>query len=90
MDGRLEEALEEIQQRNRRVEAQKAWETSFTRRAFIAGTTYLVAALYMHFGLAVENAPLHAFVPTGGYLLSTFSLPVIKEHWISRKFAKNP
>lgn len=90
MDQSLENALNTIQERNKKVEIQKAWETSFTRRAFIAIVTYIVAYFYMSFGLGNEEAYLHAFVPTGGYLLSTFSLPLIKDFWIQRNFGQNP
>jgi len=92
VDQSLEGALTAIQERNKKVEAQKAWETSFTRRAFIAGVTYATAFCYMAFGLgeSANDAFMHAFVPTGGYLLSTFSLPIIKDRWIARKFGQNP
>ncbi len=89
MDQSLE-ALNAIQERNKKVEINKAWETSLTRRAFIAVVTYVIACLYMYFGLGIAEAYLHAFVPTGGYLLSTFSLPLVKDAWIRRKFGQNP
>lgn len=90
MENSLEAALSAIQERNRKVEIQKAWETSFTRRACIACVTYVIASLYMHFGLGIPDAYLHAFVPTGGYLLSTFGLPVIRDVWVRRTFKHNP
>lgn len=86
MENSLEGALSAIQERNKRVEADKAWETSCIRRGFIAVMTYIVATLYMYFGLGNMDAWLHAFVPTGGYLLSTFSLPMIKKAWIQKHF----
>lgn len=73
--------IEEIKARNARVEADKAWETSWVRRAFISGMTYGVAGYYMT-TIGVSDPWLGAFVPTGGYLLSTFSLPAIKSFWI--------
>lgn len=85
----LERALQEIKERNARVELQKAWEGSLTRRAFIATVTYLVAYLYMRYGLNVAAPHLDALVPTGGYLLSTFSLPVIRIWW-GEKIYKKP
>ena len=74
-------SIEDIKERNARVEADKAWETSKTRRVFIAVTTYVIAAYYMRM-LGVEAYYLHAFVPTGGYLLSTLSLPFLKRVWL--------
>lgn len=76
--------LDSIKSRNARVEADKAWETSWTRRLSVAGATYLIAFLYMNFGLKVQPAALHAAVPTGGYLLSTLSLSGMKKLWIGR------
>ncbi len=82
----LQDALQAIQERNERVEKQKAWETSFTRRFFIALVTYATAYTYMRHGLGDMKAHLAAFVPTGGYLLSTFSLPIIREYWMKNCF----
>lgn len=84
----LQQALAEIQERNARVEMQKAWEGSFIRRFFIAAVTYTIAYLYMRYGLEVARPHLDAFVPTGGYLLSTFSLPIIRELWMSKCYKK--
>ena len=73
--------LQAIQQRNARVEADKAWETSWVRRLFVASVTYIIAAFYIDYA-GLGNALLGAFVPTGGYLLSTLSLPFIKKFWV--------
>lgn len=91
MDNSLEGALAAIHERNKKVEAQKGWETSKTRRAFIACVTYATAFIYMDVALAepASDAFMHAFVPTGGYLLSTFSLPLIKDRWIQRFYGQN-
>lgn len=70
-----------IQARNKRVELDKAWETSMTRRSLIALVTYLVATLFMY-RIGVSEPWLNALVPTGGYLLSTLSLPIIKKWWL--------
>lgn len=84
----LQQALQSIQERNQRVEMQKAWETSAVRRTFIAVVTYATAFLYMKHGLGAERAYLDAFVPTGGYLLSTFSLPLIRDWWMANRYKK--
>jgi hypothetical protein len=73
--------LIKIKERNARVAVDKAWETSWARRLFVASVTYGIAALYMDYA-GLGNALLGAFVPTGGYLLSTLSLPFIKKFWI--------
>ncbi len=79
--------LKAIQERNKRVEMDKAWETSWARRGFIAAFTYVIAALYMNYA-GLGNPLLGAFVPTGGYLLSTLSLPFIKNFWIKNIYKK--
>lgn len=79
-------SVEEILVRNARVEMDKAWETSKTRRAIIASVTYLVAVAFMK-KIGVDDYFLSALIPTGGYILSTLSLPIIKTWWI-KKYGK--
>lgn len=79
----MDPELQHIQERNRRVELDKAWETSATRRSLIAGVTYVVAVLFMH-QLGITDPFINALVPTGGYLLSTLSIPVVKSWWVSK------
>ena len=81
--------IREIRERNRRVEIDKAWETSLTRRGFIAGITYLTALLFLW--LNGNAAPLiNALVPAGGYVLSTLSLPWLKQCWTIRISRASP
>ncbi len=84
----LESRLQAIEQRNRRVEAEKAWETSLIRRASIALLTYFTASLFLWL-IGVIFPLLGALVPTGGYLLSTLSLPWVKEHWMRRYYSRD-
>ncbi len=79
--------LESIHLRNEKVEADKAWETSWPRRFFIAALTYIIAAFYTQ-SAGLGNAFLGAFVPTGGYLLSTLSMPFIKKYWLEHIYKK--
>jgi len=76
----LESRLAEIESRNARVENDKAWETSWTRKISILFMTYMILWIYMEM-LGVENWYLHALVPTCGYFLSTLALPVIRNMW---------
>jgi hypothetical protein len=80
----METELIQIQERNKRVELDKAWEVSFTRRAIIAGITYLCAtALLIKIG---NSSPFqNALLPVAGYLLSTLSLSFVKEWWTQTK-----
>jgi hypothetical protein len=73
--------IETLKERNVRVEADKAWETSWTRRIAITLATYIVIGCYL-MSLGVEKAWFHALVPATGYLLSTLSLPFLKRYWV--------
>lgn len=77
---KLEKEIELIKQRNFKVEADKAWEVSWTRQLFIAISTYIIAGIWL---VVIHDVfPwLKAFVPSIGYLLSTLSLPFIKKWW---------
>jgi hypothetical protein len=80
----LEHEINRIKERNARVEGDKAWETSFARRAIITCGTYVFAALFL---LAIDapNPFLAALVPTAGFLLSTLTLPFLKGRWLRKR-----
>lgn len=76
----LENRIIKLEERNKLVENDKAWETSITRRSVLMGSTYLVLGLYM-FAVNIERPWINAIVPTFGFMLSTLSLPVFKKIW---------
>lgn len=77
-------SIEEILKRNSRVELDKAWEVSKTRRVMIMVITYIAACIFLK--LTGNNSPfVNALVPVGGYLFSTLSLPFVKNWWILNK-----
>lgn len=73
--------IEEIKERNRRVEKDKAWETSITRKVLVAILTYIVVILFFFFA-KLPKPFLNAIVPTIGFLLSTFSVSFVKKVWL--------
>ena len=75
--------IEKIKQRNSKIEIDKAWETSYTRKIIIAVLTYLVLVLFFIYA-NVTNPFLNAIVPTIGFILSTLSLTYFKKIWIVR------
>ncbi|MCB9982815.1 MAG: hypothetical protein H6861_03940 [Rhodospirillales bacterium] len=79
--------IETIKERNARVEAEKAWETSWTRRILIALITYIVIGAYLTY-LEIERAWLHAFVPATAYILSTLGLHYVKLLWMKSIYKK--
>lgn len=77
----LEKEIEKIKERNRRVETEKSWETSWTRRFIIAIFTYIVIAVFFIF--AGTSDPLrNAIVPSVAFILSTLSGPFVKKLWL--------
>ena len=81
---RFERALKDIDARNKRVEADKAWEVSFMRRATIAATTYIIAVAAL-VSIGSVRPFLDAFIPVIGYVLSVQSLPLLKKWWLKRR-----
>lgn len=76
--------VESLQERNRRVETDKAWETSWTRRVSITLFTYIVAFAWLVL-IKEHQAYLKALVPVVGYILSTLSFPFLKAQWIAKR-----
>jgi len=76
----LEERITRLEERNRKVEKNKAWETSWTRRGLVALFTYLAIALYLKFIVGIDPW-INAIIPTVGFLLSTLTLPSFKKVW---------
>lgn len=79
----LERRVEKIEERNRRVELDKSWETSLLRRLIIMIVTYLLLGMYMTF-LGVNAPWKNAVVPTVGFLLSTLTIQAAKNIWMYR------
>jgi len=80
----LEQKISEILERNSRVEADKAWETSWTRRLVLMLSTYIVLGTYMY-AVEISRPWINAIVPTFGFMLSTLTLPFFKKIWIKNK-----
>ena len=75
----LEERVIEITERNKRVELDKKWETSLTRKICIAVLTYIVVIIYTSITNKVSNVFLSSLVPVMGFLLSTLSLKWVRK-----------
>ena len=77
----LQKEIEQIQERNHRVETDKAWETSWTRRLCICVLTYIVVILYTFITSKTSNIFLSSLVPVIGFTLSTLSLKFVRRLW---------
>jgi len=80
--------IDQIQKRNKKVEADKAWETSLTRRIIITTLTYLVMVSTMYFVLHSAKPFLDAIIPTLGFILSTLGLGAVKKVWLKHIYKK--
>ena len=77
----LEERIKKIEERNKRVELDKKWETSWTRKICIAVLTYFIVVLYSYIIKQFDNIWLSSFVPVLGFILSTLSIKFIRKIW---------
>jgi len=77
----IEQRLQKIEERNSKVEIDKAWETSFSRRFLLALFTYLAISLYL-FAIDVSSPWINAIVPAIGFLISTLTMPFFKRVWL--------
>ena len=77
----LEKRISKIEERNERVELDKAWETSWTRKLCIMMLTYIVVIIYSYLVQNYDNIFLSSLVPVIGFTLSTLSLKVIRKIW---------
>ncbi len=82
----LQTEIENIKARNKRVEADKAWETSWARKITISILTYLVIVIFFHFA-SLPNPLINSIVPAVAFVLSTLTISVLKKIWL-RKFYK--
>lgn len=80
----LEKEINEIKERNKRVELDKKWETSLTRKICIAILTYIVVIIYSILISKIDNVLLSSLVPVIGFILSTLSLNIIRRIWESK------
>ena len=76
----LEERVAAIEARNKKVEQDKAWEVSWTRRISIAVLTYAVIVAYL-IVINNNNPWINAAVPAVGFMLSTMAMSWVKAVW---------
>lgn len=80
----IKKDIEEIKQRNIRVEKDKAWETSLARKILVAILTYIVIVLFFFFA-DLPKPFINAIVLTIGFMLSTLSISFFKNILIKMK-----
>jgi len=80
----LEARIERIEGRNIKVETDKAWEISWTRRLLIAIFTYFAISIYLA-AINISRPWINAIVPTLGFMISTLTMPFFKKLWINAR-----
>jgi len=77
----LQEEIEKLKERNRKVEADKGWETSWSRKLIIFTLTYIAITIYF-FAARLPEPFLNSLVPAAAFVISTMSLPFFKNIWM--------
>ena len=80
----LQKEIDQIKTRNSRVELDKAWEVSWTRRILILVLIYIVIVLFFVFS-KLPHPFINAIGPTRGFMLSTMSVPLVKKWWMRKR-----
>ena len=83
MVNQLEKDVKEIKARNQRVEADKAWETSWTRKIVVSVLTYIVIVVFFYFA-GLPKPFINAIVPAIAFVLSTLTVPLFKKWWLKK------
>ncbi len=81
----LQKEIEKIKEGNKKVELDKAWETSWTRRFCIMILTYIVVVVYSIVIRNTDSSWLSSLVPVIGLTLSTLSLKLVRNIWEKNK-----
>lgn len=81
---KIEDRIKKIEERNKRVELDKAWEVSWTRKICIMILTYIIVVFYSYLIQNYNNIFLSSLVPVIGFTLSTLSLKFIRKLWEKR------
>ena len=83
----MKDKVKSVIDRNKRVEADKAWETSYTRRTILTIFTYLAIGVYLS-AINIPRPWLNAIVPAVAFMLSTLTLPYFKKIWLTNIYKK--
>lgn len=76
----LEQEIKDIKKRNKRVELDKKWETSITRKVCIGILTYIVVVIYSYIVRNYDNIFLSSLVPVIRIYFINFIIKIHKEN----------
>ena len=80
----IEERVQKIEERNRGVEMDKKWETSFARRAILAVFSYLAVVIFFMI-IKVPSPWVNAIVPALAFIIQQLSMPFFRKMWEKKK-----
>ncbi len=83
-NNELKIEIDKINERNKRVELDKKWETCWLRRICICILTYVIVVCYSYIVKNYDNIFLSSLVPVIGFTLSTLSLKYVRKIWEKR------
>lgn len=83
----LQFEINEIKRRNQRVEGDKKWETSWTRKIAILFLTYIAIAIFFSFA-KLPKPFINAIVPVIAFAVSTLTLSFFKRLWLKKIYKK--
>jgi F0F1-type ATP synthase assembly protein I len=83
----IEKEIEKIKERNAKVEADKAWELSNTRRIVIGASIYVLAAI-IFFAIRAPDPFINALIPAIGFVLSTATFSIFRDFWVKNIYSK--
>ena len=83
----IEKEIELIKKRNKKVEIDKTWELSLTRKFIIFLFTYIIIVLFFY--IAQLSKPfINALIPSLAFILSTLTMPFFKKLWLRNNYNK--
>ncbi|MBD3163888.1 hypothetical protein GF323_01700 [Candidatus Woesearchaeota archaeon] len=85
--GKLELEIGKILERNKKVEADKAWETSRTRKILLFFLTYFVIVVFFIY-MGLPNPFINSLVPAIAFLLSTMTIPIFRNFWLKHIYKR--
>ncbi|MBI4159548.1 hypothetical protein HY504_00065 [Candidatus Wolfebacteria bacterium] len=80
----IEERVDKIEERNKIVETDKTWETSWTRRLLLVVFTYIAIGAYL-WAIEISRPWINAIVPALGFMIATLTMPFSKKIWLRYK-----
>ena len=83
----LRKEISQIRDRNKRVESDKAWETSAARKIVVMILTYIIIVITLYV-LNLPNPFMSAIIPTVAFFLSTLTIPLFKNWWLNNIYKK--